>query len=275
MIRLIGYFFGLSVILFFGVVGVVVIYFNMVMKDLFDYEVLVNYVFLVMICIYVGDGQFIVEYVYEWWFYLFIQVILDCVKVVFIFVEDKNFYSYFGFDFMGLGCVIFVNLQNVGSGCCFVGVLMIMQQVVKNFLFFLDQMLLCKVKEVILLLCIEQIYLKDCIFEFYFNEIFFGLNFYGIVLVVLIYFDKLVIEFLIVECVYLVLFFKGFVNYNFFCYFDVVFECCNWVIDCMVENGYVVKDDGDVVKKELLGVIGCKNGIYFFVFDYFVEEVCW
>ena len=272
MIRLIGYFFGLSAILFFGAAAAAAIYLNTVMKDLPDYEVLANYAPPVTTRIHAGDGQLIAEYAHERRLYLPIQAIPDRVKAAFISAEDKNFYSHPGLDLMGLGRAVLVNLQNVGSGRRPVGASTITQQVAKNFLLSSDQTLSRKAKEAILSLRIEQTYSKDRILELYLNEIFFGLNSYGIASAALTYFDKSVTELTIAECAYLASLPKGPANYNPFRHPDAALERRNWVIDRMVENGYVAKDDGDAAKNEPLGVTGRKAGTYLFASDYFAEE---
>ncbi len=47
----------------------------------------------------------------------------------------------------------------------------------------------------------------------------------------------------------------------------------NWVIDRMVENGYVSQSDGAEAKKQLLGVTARSNGPSLFASDYFAEAV--
>lgn len=92
-----------------------------------------------MSCVYVGDGCLIVEYVCEYCVFVFIENIFQSLVQVFILAEDKNFYEYGGLDFCGIICVVFVNICYVILGECFEGVLMIIQQVVKNFLLFFVQ----------------------------------------------------------------------------------------------------------------------------------------
>ena len=273
MIRLIGYFFGLATFIFFGVVGAAAIYIHSLMKDLPDYEVLANYAPPVTTRIHAGDGQLMAEYAHERRLYLPIQAIPDRVKAAFISAEDKNFYSHPGLDVSGLARAVVLNLQNIGSGRRPMGASTITQQVAKNFLLSSDQTLSRKAKEAILSLRIEQAYSKDRILELYLNEIFFGMNAYGIASAALTYFDKPVTDLTIAECAYLASLPKGPANYNPFKHPDKALERRNWVIDRMVENGYVAKDDGEAAKKEPLGVTGRKAGTYLFASDYFAEEV--
>jgi penicillin-binding protein 1A len=273
MIRLIGYFFGLGAILFFGVAGAAAIYLNSVMKDLPDYEVLANYAPPVTTRVHAGDGQLIAEFARERRLYLPIQAIPDRVKAAFISAEDKNFYTHPGLDIQGLARAIVVNLQNIGSGRRPVGASTITQQVAKNFLLSSDQTFSRKAKEAILSLRIEQAYSKDRILELYLNEIFFGMNSYGIASAALTYFDKPVTELSIAECAYLASLPKGPANYNPFRHPQAALERRNWVIDRMVENGYVSKEDGDAAKPQPLGINVRKTGAYLFASEYFAEDV--
>lgn len=273
MIRLIGYLFGLASVLALGVAGVVAVYLNGVSKDLPDYAVLSSYAPPVTTRIHAGNGALMAEYARERRLFLPIQAIPDRVKAAFLSAEDKNFYNHPGIDIYGLGRAILVNVQNLGSGRRPVGASTITQQVAKNFLLSADQTIDRKVKEAILSFRIEQTYSKDKILELYLNEIFFGLNSYGIAGAALTYFDKSVTELTIAETAYLAALPKGPSNYHPFRHTEAAIERRNWVIDRMVENGFVVKADGEEAKKQPLGVTGRRTGSSLFASDYFAEEV--
>ena len=273
MIRLIGYFFGIGAVAFLGVAAAVALYLGSVTKDLPDYEVLNSYAPPVTTRVHAGDGALMAEYARERRLYLPIQAIPDRVKAAFLSAEDKNFYQHPGVDVTGLFRAIVVNLQNFGSGRRPVGASTITQQVAKNFLLSSDQTIDRKVKEAILSFRIEQAYSKDRILELYLNEIFFGLNSYGIAGAALTYFDKSVTELTVAETAYLAALPKGPSNYHPFRRTEAAIERRNWVIDRMVENGYVTKADGDEAKKQPLGVTPRHRGTYLFASDYFSEEV--
>ncbi|WP_313196370.1 penicillin-binding protein 1A [Shinella zoogloeoides] len=273
MIRLIGYFFGIGAVFFLGVAGAVALYLASVAKDLPDYEVLNNYAPPVTTRVHAGNGALMAEYARERRLYLPIQAIPDRVKAAFLSAEDKNFYQHPGVDVTGLFRAIMVNVQNMGSGRRPVGASTITQQVAKNFLLSSDQTMDRKVKEAILSFRIEQAYSKDRILELYLNEIFFGLNSYGIAGAALTYFDKSVTELTIAESAYLASLPKGPSNYHPFRHPDAALERRNWVIDRMVENGYVTQSDGAEAKAQPLGVTPRHRGTYLFASDYFSEEV--
>ncbi|WP_411036030.1 penicillin-binding protein 1A [Shinella sp. BYT-45] len=273
MIRLIGYFFGIGAVFFLGVAAVVAVYLGSVTKDLPDYEVLNSYAPPVTTRMHAGNGALMAEYARERRLYLPIQAIPDRVKAAFLSAEDKNFYQHPGVDVTGLFRAIVTNIQNMGSGRRPVGASTITQQVAKNFLLSSDQTIDRKVKEAILSFRIEQAYSKDRILELYLNEIFFGLNSYGIAGAALTYFDKSVTELTIAETAYLAALPKGPSNYHPFRRTEAAIERRNWVIDRMVENGYVTQSDGAEAKAQPLGVTPRHRGSYLFASEYFSEEV--
>jgi penicillin-binding protein 1A len=273
MIRLIGYLFGLASVLALIVAGGVAIYLNGMTKDLPNYEVLASYAPPVTTRIHAGNGALMAEYARERRLFLPIQAIPDRVKAAFLSAEDKNFYNHPGVDIYGLGRAILVNLQNFGSGRRPVGASTITQQVAKNFLLSSDQTMDRKIKEAILSFRIEQAYSKDKILELYLNEIFFGLNAYGIAGAALTYFDKSVTELTIAETAYLAALPKGPNNYHPFRREAAAIERRNWVVDRMVENGFVTSEEGAEAKKQPLGVNLRRTGSSLFASDYFSEEV--
>ncbi|MET3580781.1 penicillin-binding protein 1A [Mesorhizobium robiniae] len=273
MIRLIGYFFGIGTALALLVAAGVAIYISHLSKDLPDYEVLAKYEPPVTTRIHASDGALMAEYARERRLYLPIQAVPDRVKAAFLSAEDKNFYNHPGIDMTGLGRAVMVNLQNFGSGKRQVGASTITQQVAKNFLLSSDQTYERKIKEMILAFRIEQAYSKDRILELYLNEIFFGLGAYGVAGAALTYFDKAVNELTVAEAAYLAALPKGPSNYHPFKYADRAIERRNWVIDQMVDNGYVTREEGDKAKAEPLGVTPRRTGTYLFAGEYFTEEV--
>lgn len=271
MIRLIGYIFGMFSLLALIGAGAAALYLKQ--SKLPDYAVLKSYAPPVMTRIHAGNGALIAEYARERRLFIPIQAIPDRVKAAFLSAEDKNFYEHPGIDISGLGRAILVNIKAMGSGRRPVGASTITQQVAKNFLLTADQTFDRKLKEAILSFRIEQAYSKDKILELYLNEIFFGLNSYGIASAALTYFDKSVTDLTIAETAYLASLPKGPSNYHPFRHPEAALERRNWVIDRMVENGYVTRADGDEAKKQPLGVSVRRTGNYIMASDFFAEEV--
>lgn len=272
MIRLIGYFFGVAVMLALLAAGGVALYIGHVTKELPDYEVLARYEPPVTTRVHASDGALMAEFARERRLFIPIQAVPDRVKAAFLSAEDKNFYTHPGIDLTGLARAIVVNVQNYGSRRP-VGASTITQQVAKNFLLSADQTIDRKIKEAVLAFRIEQAYSKDRILELYLNEIFFGMGAYGVAGAALTYFDKSVSELSVAEAAYLASLPKGPSNYHPFKYHDRAIERRNWVIDQMVENGYVTPDEGAKAKAEDLGVKPRRSGTYLAASEYFTEEV--
>ncbi|MBW3098944.1 penicillin-binding protein 1A [Pseudohoeflea coraliihabitans] len=273
MIRLIGYFFGIGTVLLLIAAGAVAWYVGSITRDLPDYEVLNSYEPPVTTRVHASDGQLMAEYAAQRRLYLPIQAIPDRVKAAFISAEDKNFYTHPGVDPVGLARAIVTNVQNIGSGRRPVGASTITQQVAKNFLLSSDQTISRKAREAILSFRIEQAYSKDRILELYLNEIFFGLNSYGIAGAALTYFNKSVNELTIAETAYLAALPKAPSNYHPFRNTERAVERRNWVIDRMVDNGYVTPAEAEEAKAQPLGVTPRRTGSYLFASEYFAEEV--
>jgi penicillin-binding protein 1A len=273
MIRLIGYFFGIGVMLALVLAGGVAIYVGSLTRDLPDYEVLARYEPPVTTRVHASDGSLMGEFARERRLYLPIQAIPDRVKAAFLSAEDKNFYTHPGVDVTGLARAIITNARNVGLNRRPVGASTITQQVAKNFLLTSDQTYERKIKEMLLSFRIEQAYSKDRIFELYLNEIFFGLGAYGIAGAALTYFDKSVNELTIAEAAYLAALPKGPSNYHPFRHTERAIERRNWVVDLMVENGYATQEEGAKAKATGLDVKPRRSGTYLFAGEYFTEEV--
>ncbi len=238
-------------------------------KDLPDYEVLSKYEPPVTTRVHASDGALMGEFARERRLYLPIQAVPDRVKAAFLSAEDKNFYKHPGIDVMGLFRAAINNIQTGAKQ----GASTITQQVAKNFLLTKDQTYERKIKEAILAFRIEQAYPKDRILELYLNEIFFGLNAYGVAGAALTYFDKSVNELTVSEAAYLAALPKGPSNYHPFRHTQNAIDRRNWVIEQMVDNGYVSREEGDKAKAEPLGVKPRRNGTYLFAGEYFTEEV--
>ena len=101
-----------------------------------------------------------------------------------------------------------------------------------------------KLKEAILAIRIERAFTKEQILELYLNEIYLGGGAYGVAAAAQTYWDKSLNELSIADCAYLATLPKAPSNYNPFRFPERAVARRNWVIDRMVENGFVTKEDG-------------------------------
>ena len=239
-------------------------------QDLPDYTQLKNYEPPVMTRVHAGDGSLLAEYARERRLYLPSAAIPPLVKEAFISAEDKNFYTHNGVDPEGIGRAIAVLIEGSKRAQ---GASTITQQVAKNFLLTNERSFERKIREALLAFRIESAYSKEKILELYLNEIYLGLGNYGVAAAALNYFDKSVSELTVSEVAYLAALPKAPNNYQPFTKRDRALDRRNWVIDRMVENGYVSRADGDKAKLENLGVNPRVLTPNSFAAGYFAEEV--
>ncbi|WP_181707040.1 penicillin-binding protein 1A [Chthonobacter rhizosphaerae] len=272
-VRFFGWLFAIGAFMLLLVAGGVAVYLAAMNEDLPDYTQLKKYEPPVMTRIHASDGQLVAEYAREKRLFLPIQLIPDNVKFAFLSAEDKDFYSHPGIDLVSIGSAVVRNVDLVMSGRRPVGASTITQQVAKNFLLTNEQSIERKVKEALLALRIEQAFSKDQILELYLNEIYLGLGAYGVAAASLTYFDKSVAELTLAEVAYLAALPKAPNNYNPFRFAERAMERRNWVIDQIVANGYVSREEGEAAKAEPIRVVNRARGASVFAADYFVEEV--
>jgi penicillin-binding protein 1A len=239
-------------------------------QDLPDYTQLKNYEPPVMTRVHAGDGSLLAEYARERRLYLPSTAIPPLVKDAFLSAEDKNFYSHNGVDFEGIGRAVMVFMEGNKRPQ---GASTITQQVAKNFLLTNERSFDRKIREALLAFRIEAAYPKEKILELYLNEIYLGLGNYGVAAAALNYFDKSVHELSVAEAAYLAALPKGPNNYHPFLHREAATARRNWVIDRMVENGYVSHQDGEKAKLEPLGVNPRVLSPNTYAAGYFAEEV--
>jgi len=272
-VKMFGYFFGIGAVMFLIVAAFLWIVISDSTKDLPDYIALKKYEPPVMTRVHAADGSLIAEYARERRMFLPIQAIPDVVKNAFLAAEDKSFYEHRGLDYQGIIRAMVTNYRNSGSGKRLVGASTITQQVAKNFLLTNEVSYERKIKEAVLALRIEQAFSKEEIFELYLNEIYLGMGAYGVAAASLLYFDKAVQELSVAEAAYLAALPKAPNNYHPFRYPDRAVERRNWVIDRMVENGFVDQAGAEKAKVQPLEVTPRQTGPFLFASDYFAEEV--
>jgi penicillin-binding protein 1A len=273
LLRFFGFLFAASMIVFVAVAAAAAFVLWKVSKDLPDYEVLAKYEPPVMTRIHANDGNLIAEFARERRIYVPFSAIPDRVTEAFISAEDKNFYQHGGLDIQGILRAAVTNLSSAQSGRRMVGASTITQQVAKNFLLSSDQTMERKLKEAILAIRIERAFTKEQILELYLNEIYLGAGAYGVAAAAQTYWDKSLNELSIADCAYLATLPKAPSNYNPFRFPERAIERRNWVIDRMVENRFVTKEDGEKAKAEPLGVQVRQTGARLAASEFFAEEV--
>jgi penicillin-binding protein 1A len=273
LLRFFGFLFTAGTIMFLAGLAAVAGLFWHFSKDLPDYSQLQNYEPPVMTRVHAVDGSLVGEYAKERRLYLPIQAVPKLVINAFLAAEDKNFYEHGGIDYTGMARAGLVYIQNYGSNRRPQGASTITQQVAKNFLLTNEVSFARKIKEALLAMRIEKTYSKDKILELYLNEIYLGLGAYGIAAASLVYFDKSVNELTVAEASYLAALPKMPTTLHPVRNRDRAIERRNYVVDRMLENGWIKQADADKARKESLGVTSRSNGAHTFAGEYFAEEV--
>src|SRR5947208_2854618 len=274
LVRFMGFLFAAGTVLFLVGVGAVAGLIWHCSKDLSDYSQLQDDEPPVMTRVHAVDGSLLGEYAKERRLYLPIQAVPKLVINAFLAAEDKNFYEHGGIDFTGMARAGMLFLQNYGSNRRPQGASTITQQVAKNFLLTNEVSFTRKIKEALLAMRIERAYSKDRILELSLNEIYLVLGAYGIVAASLVYFDKSVNELTIAEASYLAALPKAPAALHPVRNRDRAIERRNYVVDRLLENGWIKQADADKARKEALNVSSSRsNAAHIFAGEYFAEEV--
>jgi len=273
LVRFLGFLFAAGTVVFLvGVAAVAGLIWHY-SKDLPDYSQLQDYEPPVMTRVHAADGALLGEYSKERRLYLPIQAVPKLVINAFLAAEDKNFYEHGGIDYSGMARAAVLYAQNYGSNRRPQGASTITQQVAKNFLLTNEVSFTRKIKEALLAMRIERAYSKDKILELYLNEIYLGLGAYGVAAASLVYFDKSVNELTVAEAAYLAALPKAPAALHPVRNRDRAIERRNYVIDRLLENGWIKQADADKARKDPLTVTNRANAAHIFAGEYFAEEV--
>jgi len=273
LVRFMGFLFAAGTVVFLvGVAAAAGLIWHF-SKDLPDYSQLQDYEPPVMTRVHASDGALLGEYSKERRLYLPIQAVPKMVINAFLAAEDKNFYEHGGIDFFGMARAAVLYAQNYGTNRRPQGASTITQQVAKNFLLTNEVSFTRKIKEALLAMRIERTYSKDKILELYLNEIYLGLGAYGVAAASLVYFDKSVNELTIAEAAYLAALPKAPAALHPVRNRDRAIERRNYVVDRLVENGWIKQAEADKARKDPMTVTSRTNAAHIFAGEYFAEEV--
>ncbi len=155
--------------------------------------------------------------------------------------EDRTFYDHGGFSPEGIGRAFWNNL----TGGSTQGGSTITQQYVKNAYLSQDQTVLRKANELVLAVKLETIESKDQILSNYLNTIYFGRGAYGIEAASEVYFGKPSTELTTSEGAALAAVIQSPGNYEPELFSERLMERWNYVLDGMVEKGWLTQADRD------------------------------
>lgn len=170
-------------------------------------------------------------------------------------VEDKNFYKHNGFDIKRiLGSIVFNIRSKDAKGQ---GGSTITQQYIKNALLTNEKSYSRKIKEFMLAVMIEQMYSKEDILQMYLNEIPYGSNAYGIQVAAKTYFNKDAKNLTLEEAAVLAALPNAPTYYSpYGQHKDDLLERKDMVLDLMVDQKYITKEQAEDAKKKPLAFSG-------------------
>ena len=252
-----------------GVAGLAVWYFG---RDLPDYSELANYQPPIVTRVYAGDGRLMAEYATEKRVFIPIKAMPPLVIHAFLAAEDKNFYTHPGVDPLSMLRAAATDLLHYGSGRRPVGASTITQQVAKNFLLTNEVSFQRKIREALIAVRMEQVLSKDRILELYLNEIYLGEGAYGVAAAALNYFNKSLDELTPEEAAFLGGLPKAPNNYNPVRNPEAARERRNYVLDRMVEAGFLTPQQGTEAEAKPVAVHR-RGDTEVVKSDYFTEEV--
>lgn len=171
-------------------------------------------------------------------------------------VEDQQFYHHKGFNPVGLARAMW---QNVTSGEVQAGGSTITQQLVKNLFLTQEQTFTRKIKEAVITLQVEMNYTKDEILEQYLNVIYYGQGAYGVEMAAEVYFGKKASELTLAEATMLAGIPKSPNYYNPLLNADAAKQRQRVVLDLMVQEGHLTKQQADAAWQEPLHYVEAKQ----------------
>lgn len=231
----------LVLILAGGTGGLAVWYFG---RDLPDYQQLIDYQPATVSRVLAGDGRLLAEYATERRIFVPVSAMPPLVVHAFLSAEDRNFYSHMGIDPLAMLRAAATDVLRVSAHRRPVGASTITQQVAKNFLVGNDLSYKRKIREALVALRMERVLSKDRILELYLNEIYLGGGAYGVASAAMTYFNKSLDELTVEEAALLAALPKAPATYNPLKNPEQARARRDWVIDRMVEAGFITAEQG-------------------------------
>jgi penicillin-binding protein 1A len=179
------------------------------------------------------------------------QAVKDIPKVMqdaVLAIEDARFYQHGGVDYLGIVRAGLANISDSRSQ----GASTITMQVARNFYLSTEKTLTRKIYEILLALKIERALNKEQILEIYMNQIFLGHRAYGFAAASEVYFGKPLRELSIAEAAMLAGLPKAPSSYNPINNPRRANIRQQYIIERMLENGYITAEQRDKAKAEVL-----------------------
>ncbi len=184
-----------------------------------------------------------------------IQEIPKVMKDAVLAIEDSRFYEHGGVDYKGILRAALANLGRIKSQ----GASTITMQVARNVYLSSEKTYTRKIYEILLTFKLEHMLTKDQILEVYMNQIFLGNRAYGFAAAAEAYFGKSLKTITVAEAAMLAGLPKAPSAYNPINNPKRARSRQLYIIERMLENGYITGDQADAAKLEELKVKSNSN----------------
>src|SRR5205085_3778042 len=198
--------------------------------------------------IFSADGVLVGEFGEERRNFMPIAEIPKVMQHAVLAIEDARFYEHSGVDYKGVVRAAFAQFSEARSQ----GASTITMQVARNFYLSTEKTFTRKIYEILLALKIESQLTKEQILEVYMNQIYLGQRAYGFASASEIYFGKPLKEITIAEAAMLAGLPKAPSANNPIVNPDRARQRQRYIIDRMMENGFITPEQQDAAKKQTL-----------------------
>ncbi|MEW5900015.1 MAG: PBP1A family penicillin-binding protein [Acidobacteriota bacterium] len=222
--------------------------------------------------VYSDDGRPIKDFATERRIEVPLEKIPAILKKAIVATEDPRFYNHRGVDLRGILRAI---KENIRTGRFFrnpEGGSTITQQLARNLFLYRQQTVSRKLKEMYLAVQIEKQYSKDKILELYCNQFYLGHGVSGVETASNFYFGKSVSDLNLEEAALIAGIFRGPAIYSPYNNPQGTLRRRNHVLNRLVEEGYITREQTEEAKTRPLSVLPWRRGSEDFG-AYFFEEV--
>jgi penicillin-binding protein 1A len=231
-----------------GMFGTAVIYFYLG-RNLPKISSLKDYRPPVITTVYSDDNRKIGEFFKERRIVIPLSQMPEMLEKAFIAAEDARFYKHKGIDILSIIRAFFKNIE---AGTIVQGGSTITQQVTKSFFLSPERSYTRKIKEAILAYRIDKKFAKNEILFLYLNQIYLGHGAYGVEAASENYFGKFVQELNLAECAILAGMPQAPSRYSPFRYPEKAKQRQIYVLNRMVEEGFITNIQAtEAINKEL------------------------
>ncbi|TSD03166.1 MAG: 1A family penicillin-binding protein [Parcubacteria group bacterium Athens0714_16] len=172
------------------------------------------------------------------------------IKNATVAIEDTEFYQHGGIKLSSIVRAVLSNIVSLNAGQ---GGSTITQQVIKNSLLTSEKTITRKIKEWVLAIRLEQVMNKDSILELYLNEAPYGGSVYGVEEAGNTFFGKSSGDLTLAEASYLAALPQAPTYYSpYGNNLDKLENRKNLVLEKMLENNFITKEEYDSAKKEVV-----------------------